>query len=173
MPQIDPQTVKQLADFFRYHPTWIAAARPVKDGSNSEVFFAGTTQPYHLMRQNGESLLLEGPAPSPDFSFIFPPSVVADFTALGQDAEVADFAIMLFDHIQAQDEDKRVGFRVVGSITQILWRGYLQVLLKGGARVLHYAAEHGVRNLNDFSRLLRNLRGKDVDWTRFKEDHAS
>ena len=173
MSHVPPQTVKQLADFFRYHPTWIEAARPVKDGSNSEVFFAGFTQPYHLMRQNGESRLLEGAAPSPDFSFIFPTSVVADFAALGQDAEVADFAIMLFDHIQSQDDAKRIGFRVVGSITQILWRGYLQVLLKGGGRVLQYAAAHGVRNLNDFSRLLRNLRGKDVDWTRFKEDNAS
>ena len=156
-----------LRKFFSEHPTWIKAASPVREGANSEVFIAGQPRPYHLYRTAGRSELREGPAPSPDFSLMFSYGAVKSFHEL-KDGEIADFAILLFDCIKEEDIEQKIGFRVVGTLSQVLGRGYLQVLLKGGPRVLQYAAAHGVRSIGDFSRLLRGLRGKDVNWTDFQ-----
>lgn len=155
--------VQTLRHFFAEHPVWVEAARSVKNGANSEVYFAGTKGQWHLMRDDGVSYLREGRAPSPDLSFVFTEAAVHRLVSM-DGKEISDFAIILFDLITSEDENEKVGFRVTGSFFRILRRGYVQVLLKGGPRVLQYAARHGVTNLTDLSRLLSKVSGKEIDW---------
>lgn len=156
-----------LRRFFESHPTWVEAAESVHDGANSEVFFTDREGHYHLMREDGHSLLLEGAAPSPDFSFLFTPGAI-DHLAEMKEGTIGDFAICIFDLITTDDPKLRVGFRVNGPFLRILRRGYLQVLLKGGPRVLQYAAGHGVTSLSELKKLLDSMSGKEINWSAFR-----
>ncbi len=160
--------LETLRVFFEEHEVWQEAARPVKDGANSEVYFRSIPGEYYLIREDGKSWLRKGKAPSPDFSFVFPDEAIRRFESLNGD-NISDFAMLLFELLGNEDDLNLIGFRVSGSIGQILKRGYLQVVLKGGPRVLQYAASHGIRSLGDFGRLLKSLKGGDIDWGKLKE----
>lgn len=152
--------VEQLRRFFLEHPVWVEAARTVRDGAQSRVFFSHLPGEWHLSREGGRSLLLEGPAQDPDLAFRFTPASVGRLTAV--DGDIGDFAVALFACATDPDPEARVEFRVLAPFTRLLSRGYVQVLLRGGPKVLAFGASRGVRTLADLRRLLKHLQDRDL-----------
>jgi hypothetical protein len=159
---MDPHVLK-LRSLFRSHPAWLEAARSVREGSASRVLFSHVLGEYQLVRRDGESLLLEGAAPDPDFVFRFTPKAVDRLAEL-ESAEVADFAIELFDCIVSDDPDIQVGLRVLASLPRLMVRGYVGLLFGGGPKLLSYAASRGVRNVSDLRKFIKQARASDPRW---------
>lgn len=151
--------VEKLREHFLSEPVWVDAAQPIQEGSESLVVFSHVEGVYHLHREGKKSLLLFGPPRDPDFGFRFTPKSIEILTSTKGD--VGDFAVALFTLITHSDPDVRIGFRVYASFPRLLIRGYVQVLLRGGPKVLQYAAQNGVRTLGDLYRLFQELRSPE------------
>ena len=161
------QAIEQLRIFFAEHPAWVKAAKSIVDGANSEVVFDGEAAPWRLMRVDGVSVLEPGVAPSPDFTFYFTGSAIASLTQTDQKATISDFALVLFNRIISDDPRERIGFHVRAPFGQLVKRGYLRVLLRGGPAVLRFMSEHGIRSWRDFNSLVTAVRGDSTfDWAR-------
>jgi hypothetical protein len=154
----DP-SVARLAALFLEHPAWVAAARHTREGVSSKVFFSHLPgAPWHLVRVGGESLLRPGPSTSPDFAFRFTPASIARLAAV--EGGVGNFAIALFSLILEEDEELRVGFRIIASFPQLALRGYLRLLLAAGPEVLAFGARHGIATPGALRPLVAQLRAR-------------
>lgn len=153
--------VQKLSDNFLNHPVWVEAARSIKEGASSQVFFSHCQGEWHLLRKDGQSQLRQGPSPDPDFSFRFTPASIDRIFAVKANAGVGDFAVELFECITSEDPLYKIDFRVISPFSKLLSRGYVKLLLKGGPTVLAYAASHGVRTLADLRKLLKEARSSD------------
>lgn len=157
-PSPEPDAhVERLAELFRAHPVWCAAARRISAESTSNVFFRHRPgEAFRLVRRAGESVLEPGPAADPDLAFCFPPAAIAALEAtLGG---VDDFALALFRLMLEADPEQRVELRVIAPFTRLLRRGYVGLLLRGGPRLLRFGAEHGVRNAAELRRIIQTVR---------------
>lgn len=157
----DPE-VRKLAAFFLDHPAWIEAARTVTDGSTSRVFFSHVPGEFRLLRRRGKSLLLAGQATDPDFAFRFTPQAIDRITAT--DGDIGDFAVALFRAIADRDPNQQVGFRILVPFRRLLRRGYVALLLRGGAKVIRYGAQHGIATIGELRRFLSQTRVSDPRW---------
>lgn len=154
--------VSKLARFFHSHPAWVAAAKNVVDGASSRVYFSHVPGEFHLLRHDGQSLLLPGPTSDPDFAFRFTPSSIDAITA--ESGDVGDFAVALFRAIVDRNPEEQVGFHVVAPFRRLLVRGYVGLLLKSGPKVLRYGATHGITTVGDLRRFLAQTRVSDPRW---------
>jgi len=153
------EVVAKLARLFQNHPAWLSAARVLRADANSAVYFSHLPgEPWQLFGRNGTTHLAPGLPRDPDFVFRFTPASVDRLAAVR--GGVGDFAIELFSLILEDDEDVRVGFRIVSSLPTLAGRGYLHLLVAGGPRVLAFGAGRGVRGLADLHRLVRRLRSR-------------
>jgi hypothetical protein len=159
---MDPH-IARLRELFRTHPAWLSAAQHIKDGSQSRVYFSHVPGEFHMLRKDGQSLLLEGKADDPDFAFRFTPKSI-DRLSRVQGSDVADFAVELFECIVSEDPDLQVGLRIISGFTKLFWRGYVTLLMKGGPRVLAYGASRGVNSVGDLRRFLKQSRASDPRW---------
>ncbi|MFN7955374.1 MAG: hypothetical protein U0610_26860 [bacterium] len=154
--------VSKLAQFFLSHPAWIAAAKNVADGASSRVYFSHVPGEFHLLRHDGQSLLLPGPTSDPDFAFRFTPPSIDAITSVAGD--VGDFAVALFRAIVDRNPEEQIGFRVVAPFRRLLVRGYVGLLLKSGPKVLRYGASHGITTVGDLRRFIAQTRVNDPRW---------
>lgn len=153
--------VELLRNLFLTHPAWLAAARYIKDRSNSSVRFSHVPGAYHLLRKDGQSLLLDGPAPDPDLAFRFTPRSIERLSAV-QGADIAAFGIELIECAGSDDPELQVRLRVLAGFPRLLRGGYVNLLLKGGPRVL---AQGGAgASLSDVRKLFAQLRSDDGSW---------
>ena len=159
---MDPH-ISKLRELFLTHPAWLKAAKHIRDGATSRVLFSHVPGDYHLLRKNGQSQLLEGPAQDPDFAFRFTPRSIDRLTTIESD-QVADFAIALFEGTVEEDPELQIGLRVVGGFPRLMLRGYVGLLFGGGPRLLAYGASRGVRNVGDLRRFLKQTRATDPRW---------
>jgi hypothetical protein len=113
---------------------------------------------YRLERRGGESLLVEGDAPDPDFAFRFTPASVERLEAVR--GGMGEFAVALFQCILENDEVAKVDFRIVAPFPRLAWRGYLRLLLDAGPAVLRFGARHGVASIGALRRLVSELRAR-------------
>lgn len=158
-PDYPDAPIAELARLFREHPAWREAARRIRGGATSTVWFRQRPgEPWHLARRGAHTLLLRGAASDPDFVFRFTPDAIHALSAAGH--TVADFAIRLFELMIEPDDARRVEFRVVASFPRLLWRGYPALLLAAGPRLAAFAARHGVADPRALRRLVSALRAR-------------
>jgi hypothetical protein len=156
MPDSDPH-VSSLARHFREHPAWQTAARHLEESAASAVFFSHLPdEVWHLERREGQTLLLPGPVPDPDFAFRFTPDSIERLVAVR--GSIGDFAVELFQLMAETRPRLHVDFRIRAPFTRILRRGYLGLLAAGGTRVLAFGAAHGVRTIAALRRLVEQSR---------------
>lgn len=151
----DPH-VERLAWLFREHPAWRQAARHVSDESASRVLF--THRPgerWHLARERGESRLLPGDVPDPDFVFRFSPEAIERLA--GVEGSVGAFAVELFGLIVGEDPRAHVDLRIAAPFQRLARRGYVGLLVASGWRVLAFGARHGIRSLGQLRSLVEKL----------------
>lgn len=156
--------VEKLRTLFSTHPAWLSTAKSIRDGSSSRVYFSHLPgQEFHLLRKDGQNLLLDEPAVDPDFAFRFTPYSIDRLSSV-EGSEQADFAIALFDCIVSEDPDEQVGLRVIAGFTRLVWRGYVTMLLRGGPRVLAYGATRGIHSVGDLRKFMRQTSASDPRW---------
>jgi hypothetical protein len=158
----DPH-VERLRQLFLTHPAWLKAASSIRDGSSSRVLFSHVPGQFHLLRKDGESLLLEGPAKDPDFAFRFTPKSIDRLSAVAS-GDVGDFGIELLECVLSDDPELQVGLRVLGGYTRLLFRGYVGLFFKGGPRLLSHANERGIGNVSDLRKFFKQASGVDPRW---------
>ena len=152
----DPH-VRRLAELFRAHPVWNEAARGIAEDAASKVFFRHRPgEPWRLVRRGGVSVLEPGAAEDPDLAFCFPPAAIETLAATG--GHVADFALALFALMLETDPERRVELRVVAPFARLARRGYVDLLVRGGPRLLWFAARHGVRSVGQLRRMVEEAR---------------
>ena len=164
----DPH-VRRLAEMFRAHPAWCDAARRLAPESESKVFFRDRPgEPWRLVRRGDVTELEPGRACDPDLAFCFPPAAI-DALARTQGG-ISDFALALFRLMLESDPERRVALRVIAPFPRLLRRGYVDLLVRGGPRLLWFGATQGVRSLAGLRRLVDAARGAaPADWEREDE----
>lgn len=150
---------QHLVRYFAENPAWISAAKPLGEGVASRVMFVGDEREWNLVRRGGVSVLEPGAPVNPDFEFIFSEGAIQYMTELPE-GTIGDFATRLYECCFLLDEARRVDFRVVSGVGQILRRGYWIIALKGGFKVLKIARQHGIGGVDDIKRLFGLLQGK-------------
>ena len=145
------------------HPAWLSAAAHIRDGSQSRINFSHVDGEFHLLRKDGESQLIEGPATDPDLAFLFTPKSIERLSAV-ESSDPGDFAVELFETIVSEDPETQVGLRVVSGFTRLLFRGYVKLLFKSGPRVLAYGSSRGVTNVGGLRKFLKQARASDPRW---------
>lgn len=152
--------VATLAELFRSHPAWVRAAHRLDPSATTTVYFRHRPgEVFHLANHGGVTRLSRGPAAKPDFSLCFTPAAIRRLAAV--QGGVGDFAVALFELILAEDDECRVGFRILAPFATLVRRGYVQLLLAGGGKLLAFGAERGVRTLADLQRLVMRLRRRE------------
>ena len=152
--------VRRLVELFRAHPVWCQAARRIQEGSASRVFFPQWPgEPWRLVRRGGTSVLEPGDADDPDLAFCFPPAAVEQLESTR--GAVGDFALALFRLMLDADPARRVELRVIAPFPRLLRRGYVELLLRGGPRLLWFGATHGVRSVADLRRVVDSVRSSE------------
>jgi hypothetical protein len=161
----DPH-VRRLAEMFRAHPAWCEAARRLAPESESKVFFRHRPgEAWRLVRRGDVTELERGGARDPDLAFCFPPAAIEELART--QGGVADFALALFRLMLESDPERRVALRVVAPFPRLLRRGYVDLLVRGGPRLLWFGATHGVRSVAQLRRLVDAARGAaPEDWER-------
>jgi hypothetical protein len=162
----DDPHVARLARLFASHPVWCEAARRIHEDARSSVYFRHRPgEPWRLVRRAGGTLLEPGPAEDPDLAFCFPPEAIE--TLAQTRGSVADFALALFRLALEDDPERRVRIRVIAPFPRLLRRGYVDLLLRGGPKLLWFGATHGVRTLGQLRRLVDALRRSEPEeWER-------
>jgi hypothetical protein len=155
--------VEKLRELFATHPAWQKAAKYIRDGSSSRVLFSHVAGDFQLLRRGGQSLLVAGEAQDPDFALRFTPRAIDRLAAI-ESAEIADFAIELFNCTISDDPELQVGLRVVGGFPRLMLRGYVGLLFGGGPRLLAYGASRGIRNVSDLRKFLKQTKTTDPRW---------
>ncbi len=156
----DDPTVATLAQLFREHPAWCAAAAHLRDDASSAVWFRHLPgRPWRLVRHAGRSELLAGREPDPDLVFRFTPAAVERLA--GVSGGVGDFAVALFELLAEGDPERRVDLRVAAPFARLARRGYVTLLLRAGPAVAAYGVSRGVRGLADLRRLVVSHRSRD------------
>jgi hypothetical protein len=151
--------VERLAELFRSHPAWVAAARSIADDATSRVFFTHRPgEAWRLERRRGETRLVRGPVADPDFCFRFPPGAIERLA--GVRGGIGQFAVELFTLIGEEDPALRIDFRIAAPFERLARRGYLGLLLRGGPRVIAFGAARGVRTLAALRRLVAGMVGR-------------
>lgn len=148
--------VLRLAELFRSHPAWLRAANRLDPGACSEVRFSHRPgEVWHLASRHGRTLLAPGSLPNPDLSLRFTPAAIAKLAAV--EGGVGDFAVALFEAMLEADEEPGVAIRIVAPFATLARKGYVALLLAGGAKLLAFGAARGIRTLADLRRLVRQL----------------
>ena len=155
-------TIERLARLFREHPAWVEAARHIGASGMSTVYFSHRPgEPWHLEQVDGESQLLPGAAPDPDFVFLFTPHSVERLEAV--DGGVGDFAVELFTLMADVPREEGVRIRIVAGFMRLMVHGYVGLLLAAGPRVLAFGASNGIRSIGALRRFVANLRSNDAE----------
>jgi hypothetical protein len=166
------KSIGKLAELFRSNPSWVGAARTVREGAASAVFFSHRPgEPWQIVRREGKTLLLPGRAHRPDFAFRFTPASIDRLAAAR--GGVGGFAVELFALIIESDEDVRIGFRIIAPFASLARRGYVRLLMAGGWEVLAFGAARGVYTLADLRRLVKRLRANEPESWEVGGDDAS
>lgn len=154
----DDPHVRRLAELFRAHPAWGEAARRLAPESESKVCFRHRPgEPWRLVRRGEVTQLEPGRARDPDLAFCFGPHAIEALAATR--GGVTDFALALFRLVLEDDPQRGIRLRVIAPFPRLLRRGYVDLLLRGGPRLLWFGATHGVRTLPQLRRLVDSLRG--------------
>jgi hypothetical protein len=157
----DPH-VARLAGLFESHPAWLEAARRIRRGASSRVFFSHRPgEAWHLLRTDQGSRLVPGPGEDPDFAFRFSPGAIDRLSAVKGGA--AEFAAELFERVVSPDATTRVDLRVVAPFRRLVARGYLGLLMTVAPRLASMRARLGLKTLGDLRRLVEARRRASLE----------
>ncbi|HTP26839.1 MAG TPA: AAA family ATPase [Anaeromyxobacteraceae bacterium] len=136
-------TFDALRTFFENSEAAKKATKPLHEDAQVALLLDGG--PAHFIVKGGKGVVLEGPAPSPDFSLALPDAAAKRITDLKSD-DVGEFGIEFFKLVLESDPALKVRIKIEASTGQLLSHGYLSVLAQGGLKVTWWLLKNGVKN---------------------------
>jgi hypothetical protein len=153
--------VQRLGCLFSENPAWRAAAGRLAPAASSTVHFSHLpSERFRLEREaGGPARLLPGAAADPDLVFRFTPGSIERLEA--STGAIGDVAVTLFELILAGEVD----LRIAAGFPRLARRGYVLLLLAGGAAVARFGAQRGISGPRALARVVAQLRARGpADW---------
>jgi len=151
------RTVDDLRELFRSHPAWAEAAGRIDSASMSNVYFSDRAgEVWHLVKREPGSDLEAGKVEDPDFVFRFTPGAVRRLQAI--EGGIAEFAAELLLLIDETDSTQRIELRVAAPFSRLKERGYLQLLMDAGPKLVRLALSRGIFSISGVRELVRSAR---------------
>jgi hypothetical protein len=159
-----PSLCAQIKLFLEESEAARKASAPLKEGSEIGLQFRGFPEQYHVVKMKDRLAIYEGPAKRPDWTGTITPAAVAALRAL-ENPDIGDLGVEIFKRmargiLDPEGEDN-IRVHLDAGFFTIMRHGYLGILPLGGPKVAQYLAQHGLKNVSGFRRVIKKLRGKD------------
>ncbi len=146
-----------LQRFFETSESARKAASHLKAPAEVGVRFTDVAGEYRFTLVDGKPRFLDGRAKDPDFELTMAPGAVTAI-ASNPNADVGDLGILFFQHIIAQDPQSKIGVKLHSGLLKLTKRGWLGVMMSGGAKVFGWMAAKGLKGPSAIAHALRRLR---------------
>lgn len=145
----DQQAFEKLKLFFETQPTSLEASSYLKSGTEVGVIIGDTVECVFFRDEGGKPHFERRPAENADFIFTFSPDAIENLVA-GEYSTMADVAINITKNFLAGT----VKFNFVGAPTNVLTRGYLNVLKAGGVEYTKFLSSLGLPAISKITAFL-------------------
>ncbi len=149
----DQQAFEQLKSFFETNPVSREAAAPLSSKVEIGVTINEHTQCVFFKDASGAPKFEKRAPVDPDVIFFLTPEAVESLIN-GPHHSIGELGISITKNYLAGS----VKIKVVGSILNLLTRGYLGILKAGGMEYTKFLATHGITNLSKIKSLIQKLR---------------
>src|SRR5919201_161795 len=75
-----------------------------------------------------------------------------------QFADVGDLGILFFQHIVAQDPQRKIGVKLHSGLIKLTMRGWVGVMMSGGGKVIGWLASKGLKGPSAIAHALSRLK---------------
>jgi|GEM_PF-1028108 len=115
---------------------------------------------YFFRRKKGENTLSRVDDAQPDVHFWVPLTTLRHLLSIAElpGTGIGTMGVSIFEHIFAQDESKKIKFRVDSGFLNLWSKGYFSVLKAGGPEVASYLAKFGFDSLSRVKEVLKKVR---------------
>jgi hypothetical protein len=146
-----------LRRFFETSESARRAASHLKAPAEVGVRFTDVAGDYRFTLVDGKPRFLDGRALDPDFELTMAPGAVTAI-ASKPDADLGDLGILFFQHIIARDPQSKIGVKLHSGLLKLTKRGWIGVMMSGGAKVIGWLATKGVKGPTAIANALSRLR---------------
>lgn len=141
-----------------------SAAKPLKEGVQIGVRFAGFPDEYYVTKASGRLTLVNGACAKPDWTAEITPAAVANIRALPQ-PDIGDLGVEIFKRmargIVEPASDDHIKVHLTAGFFTIMRHGYLGILPLGGPKLAKWLAQNGLKNVSGIRRVFKKLRGTE------------
>ena len=155
-PTSEPSNIV-LRRFFETSQSARKAASYLKSAAEVGVKFTDVPGEYRFTLIDGKPRFLDGSAKDPDFELTLAPGAVTAIAAQ-PDADVGELGILFFQHILAKDPNAKIGVKLHSGLIKLTMRGWVGVMMSGGAKVLGWMASKGLKGPSAIATALGRLR---------------
>ncbi len=141
-----------LKSFFESREAARQALAAIKENVEIGIVIGGIVE-CALYRRGDQPVVEQRPARDPDVIFHILPESVEILSSQTKD-QIADIGIAILKEILAGN----IRVEVPGRLWNLMKRGYLDVIKKGGAPVAAFLAHHGFTNVSKIITTIKKLR---------------
>lgn len=134
-------SLEALSAFFATAPVARRATRPL--AAEAEVGLEVAGVPARFRMAGGMPAVEAAPAADPDFTLALPAGAVARLLG-GDRGSIGDLGVTFFRLATERDPELKVRVRICAPTARLVARGYLSVLLLGGAGVALWLLRRGI-----------------------------
>ena len=146
-----------LQRYFETSQSARKAASHLKPAAEVGVKFTDLPGHYRFTLVEGKPRFLDGAPKDPDFELTLAPGAVTALAAQ-PDAELGDLGILFFQHILSKDPNSKIGVKLHSGLIKLTMRGWVSVMMSGGAKVLGWMASKGLRGPSAIASAIGRLR---------------
>lgn len=146
------QGFEQLRDFFENRPASKVAADSLSDGVEIQIEINGSLTSAFSKKLDKPALEMRS-AISPDFIFQINSNAIQQLVDHKGD-DIGEIGIILAKAYLA----KNIRIKFVGTVWNVLTKGYLGVIKSGGPSFLKFLASHGLSGISKIKEFLTHLK---------------
>ena len=140
------------------------ASKPLKNGIEIGIRFAGSDDDYHVIKEEGRLMVKAGAARAPDWTAVISSGAVHSIKAM-PDPDLGDLGVMVLKlmakGVNDPHSEDHIKVHLTAGFFTILRHGYLGILPLGGPKVGKFLAQHGLKNISGIKRVFKKLRGTE------------
>jgi hypothetical protein len=146
------QTFQTLKSFFETRNAARQALSSLKEGIEIGVVIGGSVE-CALFRRGENPVVEARPANKPDVIFQIRPESVYVLSQNTKD-EIGDVGVAVLKEVLAGN----IKIQIPGGIMNLISRGYLDIVRKGGAPVAAFLARHGLSSVSKIINAIKRMR---------------
>ena len=146
-----------LQRFFETSESARRAAAHLKPAAEVGVRFTDVPGDFRFTLVDGKPRFLDGKAKDPDFELTMAPGAVTALAAQ-PNADVGDLGILFVQHIVSREEASKIHVKLHSGLIKLTMRGWVGVMMSGGAQVIGWMAQKGLKGPSAIAHALGRLR---------------